>query len=138
MRIIAILALAGLPGVADAAGVVATRTLPAGTTIDAGDLVLSASARGGINDPAQAIGLQTRITIYEGRPVQATALRAARLIERNQIVRVVFNQGGLSIATEGRALAPGAAGDLIRVMNTASRSTITARVNPDGTLSVAN
>lgn len=136
MRLIAILALAALPGMADAAGVVAARTLPAGTVIAEGDLTVSASARSGISDPAMAVGLQTRVTIYEGRPVQSASLRAAEIVARNQIVRLTYQRGGLSITTEGRALAPGAARDLIRVMNTASRSTIFARVNPDGTLSV--
>lgn len=138
MRMIALLALAALPGIADAAGVVAARTLPAGTVIAEGDLTLSATARGGITDPATAVGLQTRVTIYEGRPVQSVSLRTVQLVARNQIVRLTYRRGGLSIATEGRALAPGAAGDQIRVMNTTSRSTIFARVNPDGTLSVEN
>ena len=82
--------------------------------------------------------MQTRITIYEGRPLHANMLQAPRVIGRNQIVRLRFQRGALQIDTEGRAMSDGAAGELIRVMNMGSRSTVTAQVMPDGTLAVTN
>ncbi|MDO5648309.1 flagellar basal body P-ring formation chaperone FlgA [Paracoccus sp. (in: a-proteobacteria)] len=137
MRVLAILALL-VPGLADAGVLAAARTLPAGTVLTAADLRAVDSTRPGLTDPAQAIGLQTRILIQEGRPIHATLLQAPRLVSRNQIVRLSFQRGPLRIETEGRAMSEGAAGDLIRVMNLESRSTITARVMEDGTLAVLN
>lgn len=125
-----------LPHTANAGGLAAARTLPAGTVISAADLRASDGNYRGLTDPSQAIGLQTRITIYEGRPIQASLLQAPILVNRNQLVRLDFQKGTLRIATSGRSLDQGASGDLVRVMNLGSRSTITARVNPDGTLSV--
>lgn len=127
--------IAALP--AAAGGLAASRNLPAGTVISAADLRAIDSKTPGLTDPSQAIGLQTRITIYEGRPIQASLLQTPKLVSRNQIVQLAFERGALRIVSDGRALDEGAAGDLIRVMNLGSRNTITARVNPDGTLSVA-
>ena len=123
-----------LPLSAQAGTLAAARILPAGTVISAADLRAIDSARAGLSDPSQAIGLQTRITIYEGRPIQANLLQAPRLVSRNQLVRLSFLRGPLRIEAEGRVLGDGAAGDLVRVMNLDSRSTITARVMPDGSL----
>lgn len=133
MRLIPAFLAAMLPLAADA-GVIATRDMPAGTLIAPDDLTWSDEVAGGITDPEIAIGKQARIAIYAGRPVVAGALRSPVLIERNQLVRVAFDSGPLRIETEGRALSEGAAGDLVRVMNLASRSTIAAIVMSDGSL----
>lgn len=122
------------PGLVQAGTLAASRTLPAGTIITAGDLRAVDSDRPGITDPSQAIGMQTRITIHEGRPLHATLLQSPRLVSRNQILRVTFMRGTLRIEAEGRALSDGAAGDTIRVMNLASRSTLSAQVMPDGSV----
>ncbi|WP_108501978.1 flagellar basal body P-ring formation chaperone FlgA [Paracoccus indicus] len=133
-----VLALALLPAGAWAGGLGAARTLPAGSVISAGDLRVIDTDRPGLTDPSAAIGMQTRITIYEGRPLHANMLRPPRVVSRNQVVRLSFLRGGLRIDTEGRTMDDGAAGDMIRVMNIGSRSTITAQVMPDGTLAVIN
>ncbi|MDP5307130.1 flagellar basal body P-ring formation chaperone FlgA [Paracoccus spongiarum] len=135
--LIAALALAA-PAASQAAVLAAARTLPVGTVIAAGDLRAIDGDRPGLSDPAEAIGLQTRVTIYEGRPLHANLLQAPRLINRNQIVRLSFQHGPLRIDTQGRAMSDGAAGDVVRVMNLDSRSTVTARVLPDGSLLVAD
>ena len=137
MRALALI-LALLPGAVQAGGLGAARTLPAGSVIGAGDLRVVETDRPGLTDPSAAIGMQTRITIYEGRPLHANMLQAPRVVARNQIVRLRFQRGGLQIDTEGRAMSDGAAGELIRVMNMGSRSTVTAQVLPDGTLAVLN
>lgn len=137
MRILLVI-MALLPLPAMAGGLAAARTLPAGTVITAADLRVHDGPVPGLTDPSQAIGLQTRITIFEGRPIQTSLLQPPRLISRNQLVRLSFQRGALRITSDGRALEEGAAGDLVRVMNLESRNTITARVNPDGTVSVAN
>ena len=130
--LVLLLALAPLP--ATAALLAAARTLPAGTVITAADLRAVDGDRPGLSDPSEAIGLQTRITIHEGRPLQASLLQAPRLIARNQIHPLVFQRGALRIVTEARTLSDGAAGDVIRVMNLESRATISAVVQPDGSL----
>lgn len=138
MRILILLLTLFTPSLASAGILAAARTLPAGTVLTAADLRAADSDRPGISDPSQVIGLQTRITIYEGRPLQASLLQAPKLIARNQIVQVTFQRGPLRIVTEARTLSDGAAGDLVRVMNLESRSTISATVQPDGSLLALN
>lgn len=137
-RLALALAIAGLPAAAPA-GIVAARTLPAGTVIEAGDISIAALPDGLADDaadPARIIGRQARTTIYEGRPVQPANLVTPTLVDRNALVTVIYTAGALSISTEGRALGKGGAGDTIPVLNVASRVTLSARINPDGTLTV--
>jgi flagella basal body P-ring formation protein FlgA len=52
-------------------------------------------------------------------------------------VRMSYMHGPLRIDTEGRALDRAAAGEAVRVMNLASRQTVTGTVEPDGTIEVS-
>ena len=133
-----VIALCLLPGLAQAGGFAAARTLPAGTIVAPEDLVAAAGEPAPLAEAVAMVGQQTRVTIYEGRKILPAQLRAPVLVSRNQIVRLIYRAGPLQIEAEGRALGEGAAGDRLRVMNTASRSTIEAQVNPDGTVTVPN
>jgi flagella basal body P-ring formation protein FlgA len=128
-----VLMLCCLPWPALAESVVATRTIRAQSIIEAADLTMSDTvAPGALTDPALALGLEARVTLYAGRPVRAGDLGPPAIVERNQIVPLSYRTGGLAIQVEGRALARGGVGDVIRVMNLASRATVTGRIAPDG------
>lgn len=105
---------------------VATRPLRPGTVIGVGDVAVvdRAAPPGALTDPAQAIGLETKVSVYPGRPISAGALGAPTLVRRNDIVRISFKLGALSIAAEGRALDDGGLGQRVRVMNLDSRQTV--------------
>lgn len=134
LRVILLLALAA-PAAAES--LVATRTIRAKTLVAPEDLTLvSAELPGALDDPALAIGLEARVAIYAGKPVRPGDLGPPTLVERNQLVTLVYLSGGLAISTEGRALARGSEGDEIRVMNLGSRNTVTGRIGPDGTVYV--
>lgn len=135
-RIFLILAFI-LPWPAMSQEFIAARTLSVGTLIAASDLLPSDPESHAMSDASELIGQATRVTIYEGRPVRANLLRPPLLVTRNQIVRLKFQSGSLQIATLGRALNQGAEGDLIRVMNLNSHSTVTARIEADGTVQAA-
>ena len=122
---------------ARAESVVAARTLPAHSILTMSDVVVSAtSTPGAITEAEAAVGLETRITIYAGRPVRPSDLGPPALIQRNQIVSLVFLRGNLRISAEGRALGRGSVGDRLRVMNLASRNTLSGVVTPDGQIAV--
>jgi flagellar basal body P-ring formation protein FlgA len=117
--------------------IVAARTLRAGTVLGPGDIRLApASADGAITDPGQAIGQETRIAIYTGRAIYPGDLAPPALVDRNQIVRLVFRSGGLSISADGRALGRASEGEMVRVMNLASRATVSGVVAADGAVHV--
>lgn len=129
------LLLLATPGLAES--VVATRTLRAQTVIGPEDLTLvDAKLPGALADPALALGLETRVAIYAGRPVLPGDLGPPTLVQRNQVVTLVFMTGGLAISTEGRAISRGSAGETVRVINLASRATVSGRVGPDGAVYV--
>ena len=133
----AILAALSGPAAAQAEGVVAAHMISVGTVIGPSDLRLAEKVPAGtLTDPDQAIGLETRRTIYAGRPVRAGDLQAPALVERNDLVRVVYTKGALEIVTEGRALDRGAAGDRVSVMNLMSRTVIYGQVVGPGLVQV--
>ena len=112
---------------------VAARTIPAQSLIRAEDLILrNVAAQGGVDDPLLLVGMEARVALYAGRPVRPADVGFPAIIDRNEIVPLIYDTGGLYIATEGRALGRGGAGEMIRVMNLSSRSTVSARIGEDG------
>jgi len=120
-----------------AESVVATRTIRAKSLIAPEDLTLvSAELPGALGDPALAIGQEARVSIYAGKPVKLGDFGPPTLVQRNQLVTLIYSTGGLSIATEGRALDRGSEGEELRVMNLHSKNTVTGRIGPDGAVYV--
>ena len=94
-RVFAILVLAAP---VSAESLVATRTIRAKSLVAAEDLTLvSAELPGALSDPADAVGLEARVAIYAGKPIRPGDLGPPTLIERNQLVTLIFLSGGLAI-----------------------------------------
>lgn len=135
---IATLALASTLGVAARAEtLVAARTVRAQAVLSPADLAqVDAEVPGMLRHPSEAIGMETRVVLYAGRPIRAEDIGPPAIVERNQIVVLVFRRGGLTIAADARALGRAGVGDAVRVMNLGSRNTVTGIVQPDGTVTV--
>jgi len=117
---------------------VASRTIPAQSIIVADDLLFrDIGTPGGLDDPAQVIGQEARVALFAGRPIMSKDIGPPAVVDRNQIIPLLFSRGGLVIEAEGRALDRAGPGDLIRVMNIASRNTVTARIDETGVAHVA-
>ncbi len=134
MRLLfSILILSAAPVAAEI--VVPNRTIRPGEIISAHDLIAQAGhisgAAGSVEDIA---GLEARIALYPGRPIPLAHVGPPAVVERNQIVMLVYRSDGLHIVAEGRALGRGAQGDFIKVMNLTSRSTVMGRVAANGTI----
>lgn len=128
------LALSG-PGLGES--VVATRTLRAQTMIAPEDVELvSDSLAGAAADLTAVVGFETKVAIYQGRPVRQDDLRSPALIDRNQTITLIYRRGGLTIIADGRALGRGGAGERITAMNLESKATVEGMVTPDGQLRV--
>jgi flagellar basal body P-ring formation protein FlgA len=126
-----------LAGPALAENVVATRTIPAGSVIGPEDVTLvDAVLPGALTDVSLALGREARTAIYAGRAVRSSDLGPPTLVQRNQLVPLIYRSGGLAISTEGRALARGSVGDVIRIMNLGSRTTVSGRIGADGAVYV--
>lgn len=132
----AVVLAAALPVWADT--VVPTRTIRAQAILTAADVQLIAGDVPGTYVALdEVVGQEARVVLYAGRPIRIEDVGPPAIVERNQIVVLVYARGGLTIATEGRALARAGVGDRLRVMNLGSRATVTGLVLADGTVSVS-
>jgi flagella basal body P-ring formation protein FlgA len=139
MKALALLLAVAVPGAAFADTIIAARTMRAGTVLTGEDLaIIDKDVPGAISSLDDVIGLEARVNLYANRPIRAGEVGPAAIVERNQIVTLIYDQGGLTIATEGRVLERGAVGDRVRVMNLTSRTTVTGTVGEDGKVYVAN
>lgn len=137
MRALGALILMFLPVVAGADTVLAARNIRAQTVIGPHDIALHGSnVPGAYSTVDEVLGLEARVILYAGRPIRPGDLGPPALVERNQIVQLIYNQAGLSISAEGRALDRGGVGERIRVMNMSSRSSLFGEVQPNGTIKV--
>ncbi|MEX0276022.1 MAG: flagellar basal body P-ring formation chaperone FlgA [Ruegeria sp.] len=136
MRVLLIV-LAFWPLAAVAEIIVPTRTIRAKEVIVAEDLEIKASnMAGAVTSAAALIGQEARVALYPGRPIRQTDVGPPAIVDRNDLVTLVFGRTFLSITTEGRALGRGAVGERIRVMNLSSRTTVSGVIRPDGTIEV--
>lgn len=137
MRWILAALLIAVASLTRAEAVVAVKTIRANTVLTAHDVSIDPEMPSyGLSDLAEVVGMETRVVLYAGRPIRPENLTPPALVERNQIVPLVFNRGGLTISTAGRTLDRGAEGDMIRVMNISSRTTLFGTVLPDGSIDV--
>lgn len=132
MRLVLAIALI-LPGAAIADMVVATRTIRAQSVVTAMDIAMKpGDAPGAATHPDDVVGQEARVALYAGRPIRPSDLGPPAVVERNQIIPLIFEANGLRIVTEGRSLSRAGAGERVRVMNMSSRSTVSGRVTADG------
>ena len=136
MKICLVLLLLPFPAGADS--LIAARNIRPESILLAADVTLVSDLIAGAADhPDLAIGMEARVAIYAGRPIFPKDLGPPALVTRNQIVSVHYIAGGLTILAEGRMLDRGGYGDIVRVMNLSSRTTVTGRVEADGTIRVS-
>jgi flagella basal body P-ring formation protein FlgA len=113
------------------------RAIRAQTVLAPEDLTLvEESVPGAVGAVEFAAGQEAKVALYPGRPILESQIGAPALVERNAVVRMTFVDGPLRIVTDGRALDRAAAGETVRVMNLASRQTVTGTVAADGSIEV--
>jgi flagella basal body P-ring formation protein FlgA len=124
-----------LPAMAES--LIATRVIRAQTLLSETDVTLvAAEIPGALTRVQDVLGLEARVTLYPGRAVRAQDLGPPAMVDRNQIVTLIYRVGGLGISTEGLALARGGLGDVIRVMNLSSRTVLSGEIAQDGAVYV--
>lgn len=126
-----------LSGAAHADTVIAARTLLDGQVIAATDLAVApGDVLGTFSDPHAAIGQKVRGQIHAGRPIGPADVQPTMTVERNAIVTLRYQSGGLNLTAEGRTLEQGTPGQVIRVMNLGSRNTLLGTVAENGEILV--
>ncbi len=137
MRQIVFITLLLLTHPVQADTIVAARTIRAQTILTGQDLAIKRNDIEGGVMAEQLIGKEARVSLYAGRPISLTDVGPPALVERNQIVPLVYEVNGLRISAEGRSLARAGPGEYVRVMNMSSRATIMGQVLPDGRIRIS-
>ncbi|EBA13838.1 flagellar basal body P-ring formation chaperone FlgA [Roseobacter sp. CCS2] len=129
----ALLALLLSVSPAAAETVVAARTIRAQSVITVDDIIINEETTAAAIDAARAIiGMEARVALFVGRPILPGDVGQPAVVERNQIIPLLFEKNGLVISTDGRALGRAGPGEVIRVMNVGSRATVSAMIGNDG------
>ena len=117
--------------------VVAARVVRPQTILSAADLALSDQQMAGTySDFDGLIGQEAKVVLYPGRPILPEDVGPPALVDRNQIVPLVYTLNGLTIRLEGRALGRASVGESLRVMNLDSRNVVTGIVQQDSSVRV--
>ncbi|MGJ8582734.1 MAG: flagellar basal body P-ring formation chaperone FlgA [Marinosulfonomonas sp.] len=115
----------------------AARTIRSNTILTAADVIVEKNANpSAFSKPSDVIGMEARVILYEGRPISRDQIGPAAVIQRNEIVTLVFLRGSLLISTEARSLGRAGVGDTLKVMNIASRTSLTGTVDANGNVVV--
>ena len=93
---------------------------------------------GYINKRADLVGKVARRTLLPCQAISTNSVALPKLVTIGAMVKLIFEEGGLTISTYASALQAGAAGDLISVRNLESGLTLTGVIAPDGSIHVSN
>ncbi|GAO36387.1 flagellar basal body P-ring biosynthesis protein FlgA [Sulfuricella sp. T08] len=119
---------------------VATRPLSAGQTVSPADVAmqsndLSQLPPGVITDPELAIGKTVIYSASTGQPFRHDMLRAPKVIQQGQTVKLMAKGNGFQVTSEGKALANATLGQVVSV-RTQSGEVISGIAKQNGVVEV--
>jgi flagellar basal body P-ring formation protein FlgA len=91
-----------------------------------------------ITSREQAVGFAARTSLQPSRPLRTAELMRPDLIQRNDIVTLVYEVPGVVLTVRGRATEAGAEGDTISVLNEQSKRTVQGTIVGPGRVMVRN
>jgi len=115
------------------------RSLSAGEIVQPQDLVWGKAALAPAdapNDPDAVIGLAARRPLRTGAAVAARDVSAPMVVKANEIVTITYDNQGVSLSLQAKALSGGAVGETINVQNVTSKKTVQAVVIGPGQAAV--
>tara|TARA_R110000868_G_scaffold219607_1_gene470706 strand:+ start:10791 stop:11720 length:930 start_codon:yes stop_codon:yes gene_type:complete len=83
-------------------------------------------------DPAEIIGHQARRSLRAGEPLRGYDLQQEILVQRGELVTLVFEARGIQLSVRARAMEDAADGELARFVNLQSNRTVEALVDGPG------
>lgn len=89
-----------------------------------------------VTTSAELVGTIATRALAAGQPINRLHVRTARAVMRDSGVKVVFNRPGISLAGSGKALEDGNVGEMVRVLNLATRTTLSGQVVADGVVEI--
>ena len=87
-------------------------------------------------DVSQVVGQQLRRPVTQGAPFALVDLSVPVLVEKNTLVTLLLDTGGMTLTAQGRAMESAGHGAVVTVMNTSSRQVVEGRVIGPGRVRV--
>ncbi|VAW54156.1 hypothetical protein MNBD_GAMMA05-1528 [hydrothermal vent metagenome] len=120
---------------------VAKRQLYKGDVLSASDLEiekhdLANLPHGYLEEKASSTGMKVKRRITAGTVITPSMLKKPRIVSRGQKITILAKIGRMQVRMEGKALAHGAAGDRIRVVNIKSRKKLEGVITVKGEVKV--
>lgn len=120
---------------------VAKESLPRGKLLEKSDLKhtkydLARLTHGYISELGDSVGMMLKRPLSAGAPLTPNMVEKPRLITRGQRVTIFARAGGMEVRTSGKALAHGAAGERIAVVNIKSKLKLEGTVTASGEVKV--
>jgi flagellar basal body P-ring formation protein FlgA len=115
------------------------RSIPAGEMIQPADLIWGKAAMAPAdapNDPDAMVGMAARRALRAGAAVAGRDVSAPQVVKTNEVVTLVYDNGGVSLSMQAKALSAGAVGETINVQNVTSKKTVQAVVTGPGQAAV--
>jgi flagellar basal body P-ring formation protein FlgA len=102
------------------------------------DIMDGESTLGVIALRSALVGKVAHRTLLPGKPISLNSVDDPRAVLNGTRVKIIFEEGGLSISTFAIALQSGSIGDVVRVRNLDSGLTISGVVQADGTIRISD
>src|SRR5262245_11528935 len=120
-----------------------TRTIERGGLIKDSDVQMERRPRNEIGremitSREQVVGFAARTSLQPGRPLRTAELMRPDLIQRNDVVTLVYEVPGVVLTMRGRATEGGAEGDTISVLNEQSKRTVRGTITGPGRVMIRN
>jgi flagella basal body P-ring formation protein FlgA len=107
------------------------RNLAAGEMVQPTDLVWGKAAAAPADAPSDAdavIGLAAKRPLRAGSAVALRDVGAAMVVKANELITVTYEDGGVSLSLQGKALSAAGVGEAVSVQNTSSKKVVQAVV----------
>ncbi|MDR6627243.1 flagellar basal body P-ring formation chaperone FlgA [Caulobacter segnis] len=115
------------------------RSIPAGEIVQPEDLVWTKMAGAPTDAPRDSeavIGLAAKRPLREGAAVSTRDVTAPQVIKTGDLITVTYEDDGISLSLQGKALAAASTGDVLAVQNTLSKKIIQAVATGPGAAAV--
>lgn len=115
------------------------RSMAAGEIVQPQDLIYVKMAGAPADAPRDSdavIGLAAKRPLREGSAVSLRDVAAAQVIKSGDLISITYDDGGISLTLQGKAMAAAAAGDVFAVQNTLSKKIIQAVATGPGSAAV--
>jgi len=119
-----------------------TRAIERGEVITASDVVVERRPRVEVGREIlrtadKAVGFAARLALRPGQPLSGADLTKPEVVQRNQMVTLIYQMPGLRMTVRGKAVEGGAEGDTIGVLNEQSKRSVQGVVAGPGRVLVS-